>query len=58
MRPWAWAAMLVIQLLTIAALIAQFVLDGFHWASLTGIIIPVLITLYLSRPKIRHAFSH
>lgn len=50
--------MLVIQLLTIAALIVQFVLDGFHWASLTGIIIPVLVTLYLSRPKIRHAFSH
>lgn len=56
LRAWAWAAMMFIQLLAIAAVIVQFVLDGFHGATLVGIIIPLIIVIYLTRPGVRKAF--
>ncbi len=57
LQPWAWAALMIIQLLTIVVVVVQFIFDGFHWSSLTTIIIPVIIVFYLTRPRIRQAFG-
>ncbi len=58
LQPWSWAAMMIIQLLTIVVVVVQFIFDGFHWSSLTTIIIPVIIVFYLTRPRIRQAFGN
>ena len=58
LRPWAWTATMIFELLAIVVVVIQFIFDGFHWASLVGIIIPVIIVFYLTRPRIRGAFSH
>jgi len=57
LRHWSWAALMIIQLLTIVVVVVQFIFDGFHWSSLTTIIIPVIIVFYLTRPRIRQAFG-
>lgn len=56
LQSWAWLAMMIIQLATIVVVVVQFIFDGFHWSSLAGIIIPVIIALYLTRPRIKQAF--
>lgn len=57
LRPWAWAAMLIFELILIVVAIVQFVFDGFHGATLATIIIPVIIVIYLTRPGVRGAFK-
>jgi hypothetical protein len=57
LRPWAWTALMIFEVLTIVVVVVTFVFDGFHWASLVGILIPLVIVIYLTRPRIRRAFS-
>jgi hypothetical protein len=57
LRPWAWTALMIIELLQIVGVILGFIFGGFHWNSLVSIIIPVIIVIYLTRPRIRQAFS-
>jgi hypothetical protein len=57
LRHWSWTAMMIIQWLSIIAVAAQFALKGYDTASLTGIILPLIIVLYLLRPKVRRAFA-
>ncbi len=57
LRPWAWTALMVIELLQIVGVILGFIFGGFHWNSLVSIIIPVIIVFYLTRPRVRQAFS-
>lgn len=56
LKRWAWTAMMLIQWLTIIAVVLQFVFDGFNWASLVGIVIPVLLIVYLGSKGVRRAF--
>jgi len=56
LRPWAWTALMIIELLQIVGVILGFIFGGFHWNSLVSIIIPVIIVIYLTRPRIRQAF--
>jgi hypothetical protein len=56
LRRWAYVAMFIVQVLAVAAVVARFVMDGWHWASLVAVIIPALIVLYLLMPKVRTAF--
>ncbi len=48
---------MIFEVLAIVIVVVQFFFDGFHWASLVGLIIPLIIVLYLTRPRIRQAFS-
>ena len=57
LRPWAWTALMIVELLLIVIAVVQFVFAGFHWNSLVTIIIPAIVVLYLTRPGIRRAFS-
>lgn len=56
LRRWAYVALFTVQGLAVAAVIARFVLDGWHWSTLVGLIVPVLIILYLLMPKVKAAF--
>jgi hypothetical protein len=56
LRRWAYTAMFIVQVLAVAAVVYRFVIDGWHWSSLLGAIVPVLIVLYLLMPKVRGAF--
>jgi hypothetical protein len=53
---WAYVALFIVQVLGIAAAVARFVMDGWHWSALVTAVIPVLIVLYLLMPKVRTAF--
>jgi hypothetical protein len=57
LRHWAWSAMMIIQWLTIIVAIFNFVFGGWNWSALTSIILPLIIVFYLTRPRIRQAFS-
>jgi hypothetical protein len=57
LRPWAWTATMIFELITIVVVIVQFIFDGWNWATLVGIIIPLIIVYYMTRPRIREAFS-
>ncbi len=57
LRPWAWTALMIVELFVIVVAVVQFIFAGFHWSSLVTIIIPVIIVFYLTRPRIRQAFG-
>ena len=57
LRPWAWTALMIFEVLTIVIVIIQFIFGGFHWNSLVTLIIPLIIVLYMTRPGVRGAFS-
>jgi hypothetical protein len=56
LRPWAWTALMIMELITIVVAIVQFVFDGFHGATLATVIVPLIIVIYLTRPGVRGAF--
>lgn len=56
LRRWAWTAMMLVQWVTLIAVVLQFVFDGFNWSSLVGVIIPVLLIVYLGSRGVRRAF--
>lgn len=57
LRPWAWTATMIFEMITIVIVIVQFIFDGWNWATLVGLIIPLIIVFYMTRPRIREAFS-
>jgi len=57
LKRWAWAALLIISIVTIVAVIVQMIFDGFYWSSLPAIILPLIIAYYLTRREVRQAFS-
>lgn len=56
LKRWSWTAMMIIQWVTVIAVVLQFVFDGFNWASLVGIIVPVILIIYLGSKGVRAAF--
>ena len=56
LRAWAWTVLMIFELLTIVIVVVQFIFDGFNGATLAGLIIPLIIVVYLTRPGVRRAF--
>lgn len=55
-RRWAWTALLAFSVLAIVGVILQFVFDQFYWSSIAGILLPLIVIVYLTRPGVRKAF--
>lgn len=55
-RRWAWTALLAISVIAIIGVVLQFVFDQFYWSSIAGIIIPLAVIIYLTRPEVKKAF--
>lgn len=56
LRPWAWTATLILNVIALASVVATFVVSGFDWGVAFGVIIPAIIVYYLYRPQVRAAF--
>ncbi len=56
LRRWSWSAMMIIQWITIIAVVVEFIFGGWNGAALVGIILPLIIVFYLTRPGVRRAF--
>jgi phosphoglycerol transferase MdoB-like AlkP superfamily enzyme len=57
LKRWAWAALLVVSIITVVAVIVQMIFDGFYWSSLPAVVLPLIVAYYLSRREVRNAFS-
>lgn len=56
LRRWAWVALLIVSIVSIAAVALQVVFDGFYWSSIAAIVLPLIVIFYLTRPRVRRAF--
>lgn len=57
LRHWSWVTMMVIQWISIIAVVVQLVLNGWDAALIASIVLPLIIVLYLSTSKVRRAFA-
>lgn len=55
-RRWAWTALLTVSVIAIIGVILQFVFDQFYRSSIAGILLPLVVIFYLTRPQVRRAF--
>lgn len=57
LRHWAWTALIVISVLAVIGVALQFVFDQFYWSSIAGILLPLIVIVYLTRPGVKKAFK-
>lgn len=58
LKRWAWKALMAISIIAIVGVVLQFVFDKFYWSSIAGILIPLIVIVYLTRPAVKRAFIY